>query len=587
MSGEMKRGLAARPKKDGSQVCEGCLMPEGIKTCDEICFTPERVIPIIFLPGIMGSNLRLTPKRQAELKRKERIVWKPDDKLRMGKFGTLGGSTRQQLLDPEGTEVDSYDDDPDGSLTGQGSTYMKQRENVQPDANSPFLRNDVRTNPRFKTARRKACERGWGELFYGSYTTVLNRLETMMNAMFSPEGQPTPEWEKVLQVDPKNWGATTALPPVTEADLRQIVDNCCFPVHVCGYNWLQSNGESAKKVAVRIEAIMARYLLWGRRCEKVILVTHSMGGLVARALCHPAYGKLEKKILGIVHGVQPAIGAGAAYYRMLAGWEDGGNFEANVIGWTIGGTGSKITPILGNGCGGMELLPNQAYGNGWLQIFDHKKQLVRSLPEKGDPYEEIYARDSKDVWWGLLREDWINPAKQPKAGLQKTRDLLKEVREFHQTITPYYHPLSYAHYACDPQRRAFKNVVWDIAVQSNVGHSPQRMQQVLQENPKIFPPRADTLPAVKYYDNGSVTFHHYNDEKRRTMYWLRATMRPSADPGDQTVPMDSAEHQLHSGQFKGISRQTGYEHQGSYQDENALASTLYGIVQIAKTMKWD
>ena len=41
-----------------------------------------------------------------------------------------------------------------------------------------------------------------------------------------------------------------------------------------------------------------------------------------------------------------------------------------------------------------------------------------------------------------------------------------------------------------------------------------------------------------------------------------------------------------SGKFQGIFKQTGYEHQASYSDQNALHSTLYSIVQIARTMKW-
>jgi hypothetical protein len=67
---------------------------------------------------------------------------------------------------------------------------------------------------------------------------------------------------------------------------------------------------------------------------------------------------------------------------------------------------------------------------------------------------------------------------------------------------------------------------------------------------------------------------------------LDVTMQPASDPGDQTVPLHSAEHQLQSGKFKGIFRQTGYEHQDSYKNESALHSTLYSLVRIAQTMKW-
>jgi pimeloyl-ACP methyl ester carboxylesterase len=53
-----------------------------------------------------------------------------------------------------------------------------------------------------------------------------------------------------------------------------------------GYNWLRGNADSGIKTAKRISALMKRYQDQGFQCEKVILVTHSMGGLVARAVIH-------------------------------------------------------------------------------------------------------------------------------------------------------------------------------------------------------------------------------------------------------------------------------------------------------------
>jgi hypothetical protein len=75
---------------------------------------PSRVIPIIFLPGVMGSNLRMSKARTAEIHVKNDIAWRPD---------TLGATTlftnvktasfltpeeRQMKLDPDETEVDYY-----------------------------------------------------------------------------------------------------------------------------------------------------------------------------------------------------------------------------------------------------------------------------------------------------------------------------------------------------------------------------------------------------------------------------------------------------------------------------------------------
>ncbi|WP_229437230.1 contractile injection system protein, VgrG/Pvc8 family [Massilia sp. IC2-278] len=67
---------------------------------------------------------------------------------------------------------------------------------------------------------------------------------------------------------------------------------------------------------------------------------------------------------------------------------------------------------------------------------------------------------------------------------------------------------------------------------------------------------------------------------------IYATILPPSAPGDQTVPAKSANHQLKSGMFKGVFRQTGYEHQSSYKNPRAIASTLYSIVRITQKATW-
>ncbi len=69
--------------------------------------------------------------------------------------------------------------------------------------------------------------------------------------------------------------------------------------------------------------------------------------------------------------------------------------------------------------------------------------------------------------------------------------------------------------------------------------------------------------------------------------WSHATILPPSAPGDQTVLAKSADHQLKSGMFKGVFRQTGYEHQSSYKNPRAIASTLYSIVRIAQKATWN
>jgi pimeloyl-ACP methyl ester carboxylesterase len=72
-----------------------------------------------------------------------------------------------------------------------------------------------------------------------------------------------------------------------------------------GYNWLRCNSEAAARLAQKIDTWIAEWKARpGYQCDKVILISHSMGGLVCRAYArqHP------DKVLGVIHGVQPAVG---------------------------------------------------------------------------------------------------------------------------------------------------------------------------------------------------------------------------------------------------------------------------------------
>src|SRR5205823_14044804 len=111
---------------------------------------------------------------------------------------------------------------------------------------------------------------------------------------------------------------------------------------------------SGKKLAVRIKEIITEASEITGLCEKVILITHSMGGLVARWASEKAGAKAS--ILGIIHGVQPVTGAAAAYWRIKAGFEGTGPTSR-----VLGHSAHEVTPILGNIPGGLQLLPNKLY----------------------------------------------------------------------------------------------------------------------------------------------------------------------------------------------------------------------------------
>lgn len=525
------------------------------------------MIPIVFIPGIMGSNLRLKPAQQKELERDNNVAWRPDSKEFCLEMVNAEPEERQTLLDPTLTEVDEYD--PVNNPTGdKDETADERHSQVDPNIaygfqvgiDTPLLTDDPVTQPKRRTRAQKARERGWGEVYYSSYSNLLELCEMQLNAVY-PYGRLSSWWRtQIVGVPPAQWqaAATPALQPLDEATLQHAVKGCWFPVHAMGYNWLQSNEESAVLTAARLEKLIQKYQQQGFECQKVILITHSMGGLMARAMVHPGMGNIEHLVLGVVHGVMPALGAAATYKRMRCGFE-------GVAAQVLGKDGQSVTAVLANAQGGLELLPSPAYGAAWLTVT-HQKAQKMALPEHGDPYEEIYKL--RDRWYRLLIEEWINPSRGRKAGYANTCLLLDKAKIFHSKLAGFYHPQSYAHYGADTERRAWRIVDWKIqSAQFNHVHEARLVADTGQGGLRLLDKNA---PMV-----GNMGVAH-----------SLATMRPPADPGDETVPTFSADDQLRSGKVKGIFRQTGYEHQGSYKADAALFSTLYSIIRIAATMEW-
>ena len=571
--------LPARKNDGAARKAEGFATPKEDKKPQCARMLPKRVLPIIFLPGVMGSNLRMSEKRQRELERKDNIAWRPDS---LGVTNIKSNSNsppreRQLRLDPLETSVDIYDPSGESNVNADG-----RHSNVQLDKmfSSPLMTSDPTTAPNSRTAVQKARARGWGEVFFGSYGKVLQHLEARLNNTFF-EGMMRHEWKDVVGVNPKVWSPDASLPqqPLTEDELKKAVTGCWFPVYAFGYNWLQSNGKSAKIVAARINRVMNDLNQDSYECNQVIVVTHSMGGLVGRALVHPDYGNMMNKVLGIVHGVMPAIGAPAGYKRIRAGFEDPGlmsNAKGSLAAKVAGNYGDEVTAVLANAQGVLELLPTESYGNGWLRV-KHKGRDLEAWPKRGDPYAEIYKVKGK--WYSLFREEWINPSgREIERGggtMERTCKYLEHAQEFHKKIADTFHPNSFAHYGADPRRLSFGEVIWEIS-ESCTDFTGWQEWPIITDN------RQGTLELVRPAASSANQLSEI-EEAPRSVY---AIIAPPTAPGDQTVSIKSADYQLKSGVFRGVFRQTGYEHQSSYNDAIAIASTLYSIVQIAQTATW-
>jgi hypothetical protein len=68
--------------------------------------------------------------------------------------------------------------------------------------------------------------------------------------------------------------------------------------------------------------------------------------------------------------------------------------------------------MVANMPGGLELLPNKHYkdniGNAaWLHV-PLKDGTIKSFPQSGDPYKEIY-QEERDVFWRMVNPAWLDP----------------------------------------------------------------------------------------------------------------------------------------------------------------------------------
>lgn len=196
----------------------------------------------------------------------------------------------------------------------------------------------------------------------------------------------------------------------------------------------------------------------------------------------------------------------------------------------------------------------------------------------GDPYDEIYKVSGK--WYSLLREAWINPcnlkSKDGGGDFQRTCEYLDLAKNFHKIIVNTFHSNSYVHYGADRKRRSFGEVVWEI--KNCADHTGWQNWPIVDDT------RQGTLDLVRWRPTGSNTaLMPFGEDMPDPVC---ATINRADAPGDQTVPVKSADHQLSSMKMKAVFRQTGYEHQSSCKDPNAVASMLYSIVRIASGAIW-
>ena len=387
-------------------------------TFAKVVMAPEPLIPVAFVPGGLARNLKGSNLKG--IGQATGTNWLLDSARSMAIWMTRGPEERKKALRPETMQVDDSGSLPAG--TQQLPEELKRR--------------------------------GWGEVGAMSYSEVLVWLENALNDYHDPHAG-----ERVGLMS-RTLGALVGEIKPTKEEVG-LSYKYRFPVHACGYNWLASNKDSAVQLGRRIDAVIARYRAEKKRCDKVIIVTHSMGGMVARHCSE--VGGYRDKIFGIVHGVLPAIGAAAVYRRFKAGTE--GDYLAAKV---LGEDAAEMTAVLSSAPGPLQLLPTPEYGNGWLKIKDGAKEY--SFPQQGDPYSEVYTVRGK--WWSMCDDKLVNPLNQEKnlvkrqwqtnKDWQEFRNLIEiKVRPFHEEIRQKYHPVTHAFIGNHADNKAYGNVTWN------------------------------------------------------------------------------------------------------------------------------
>ncbi len=172
-------------------------------------------------------------------------------------------------------------------------------------------------------------------------------------------------------------------------------------VHAVGYDWRQSLRRLGNYVKDKIRRIRET-----EGADRFVIVTHSMGGLVARA-AFAADPEFKKSVAGVVYCCQPAVGSPTLYRRMFTGLipefdatpgdanastlaSIGANLFDRIFALILGGDRADFLGKLSGMPGAISLLPNDDYPKNdgdtpWLPELDGSKTALKIYREAASP----------------------------------------------------------------------------------------------------------------------------------------------------------------------------------------------------------
>jgi pimeloyl-ACP methyl ester carboxylesterase len=251
-------------------------------------------------------------------------------------------------------------------------------------------------------------KRGWGQVSWGFYGPILKDLQLKLN-------------------------------PSRKFPIRH-------PVWVHGYDWRQSNQDSGDKLVQKIAKVLKEH----PTAKQVVIVTHSMGGLVCRSALLD--GALPN-VAGVVHTVQPSCGTPVAYRRFHSGATptslDGPGPDGKVLDWVasiflaaIQGIRPREYAITQSGLRGpLQLLPSNDYPEMFLQMLlddlatDNLEVVGGNSSTRFDDLYDVYALGKSP---GIVPEPFSFLRRVAEGDLvtdehtKRLRANLDRARKFHQ-----------------------------------------------------------------------------------------------------------------------------------------------------------
>lgn len=506
-------------------------MTEGAARC------PANVIvPVILLPGIMGSRLTSSAG----------VVWDPDDSFGMlRQYGTNGGV----VAGPDLFRIRE-------TANVREAAAARKARLIGTSFNKNFLRPIEFTAVEGLTQAQ--VQRNWSSVALSSYGQILRDLEGRFPAQLT---------NRLRESNPR-------------------FNLVKMPVYACGYNWSASNHDSGRAAAAHIKTWVAEARAWAAKnnaqCPGAILVTHSMGGFVARsaALSHGA----AADILCVISTVMPTDGAPAAYKRFHFGFENPTAGEAPSLkddvfahgGYVVlGRQGALVTALLGHMPGAQELLPNRRYRSNdgsrqWLHILNPERNMIGNmisggaghlhLPES-NPYTEIYRR--ADRMYRAANPAWLFP--DGLASGNPFEEFLRHnetAEAWHNTIESAgdFHELTYICHSGDIRMLTYDFISWRPDMTGgSLGRSVSEDNLVVSDGNTPDYRREHLIwgsEEDKYINGGWLGFG---------TSW---TIRPASGSGDRTVPVSASTPRIsHSRRFV---HAKGYEHEAAIRNTEVI-----------------